>query len=95
MTAMLKTCNQGHQFYKSSACPICPVCEAARKPDHGFLANISAPARRALEREGITSLTALSDCREREVLQLHGLGPTILPKLKAALSQAGLTFKSE
>jgi predicted RecB family nuclease len=92
---MLKTCKAGHQFYKSSDCPTCPICEAAGKPEQGFLADIGAPARRALERAGITSLAKLSRYRESELLQLHGMGPASLPKLKAALDQAGLTLKRE
>jgi len=92
---MLKTCIAGHQFYKSSDCLTCPICEAARKPKQGWLANINAPARRALERAGITSVTQLSQYRENEIMQLHGMGPTTLPKLKAALDQAGLAFKCE
>ena len=49
----LKTCKKGHQFYKSSDCPTCPVCEEERKPKDSFLALIGSPARRALERENI------------------------------------------
>lgn len=32
----LKICEKGHQYYKSSDCPICPVCEKERKPKEGF-----------------------------------------------------------
>jgi len=28
----LKTCKNGHKFYKSSDCPICPISEEERKP---------------------------------------------------------------
>ena len=58
-----------------------------------FLSQIAAPARRALEREGITTLRKLSQWTEREVRQLHGMGPSTLPTLRAALRRAGLTFK--
>lgn len=27
-----KTCPKGHTFLKSSDCPTCPTCEAAKKP---------------------------------------------------------------
>ncbi|UHA75456.1 RNA polymerase alpha subunit C-terminal domain-containing protein [Paenibacillus sp. 481] len=90
----LRTCNNGHQYYKSSDCPSCPVCEQERKPEGGFLALLSAPARRALEHNGITSLQQLSTYREKEILQFHGMGPASLPKLRAALSETGLSFKN-
>ncbi len=70
----LKTCSKGHKFYKSSDCPTCPICEQERKPQDGFLALISAPARRALENKGITTLDQLSKFSEREILELHGMG---------------------
>src|SRR5690606_39615073 len=62
----LRTCPKGHQYYKSSDCPVCPVCEAERKPAEGFLALLTAPARRALEGAGITSLKKLSTYTEAE-----------------------------
>jgi hypothetical protein len=31
-----KGCANGHVFYKSSDCPTCPKCQAARKPADGF-----------------------------------------------------------
>ena len=49
--AKQKVCTNGHQFFKSSDCPTCPVCEAERKPKFGLLSLLAAPARRALERE--------------------------------------------
>ncbi|WP_174818570.1 RNA polymerase alpha subunit C-terminal domain-containing protein [Paenibacillus kobensis] len=90
----LRTCSEGHQYYKSSDCPTCPVCEQERKPDNGFLALLSAPARRALEQHGITSLQLLSEYSEREILQFHGMGPASMPKLRSALQEQGLSFKS-
>jgi len=90
----LRTCSQGHQYYKSSDCPTCPTCELGRKPESGFLALLSAPARRALEHNGITSLQKLSEYSEKEILQIHGMGPASLPKLRAALAEEGLSFKA-
>lgn len=90
----LKTCKKGHQFYKSSDCPTCPVCEKERKPKDSFLALISAPARRALERENIKTLEDLAKRTEREIINLHGMGPGTLPKLIKALKDNGLSFKS-
>ncbi|MFC5269612.1 DNA-directed RNA polymerase subunit alpha C-terminal domain-containing protein [Adhaeribacter terreus] len=93
-TPKLKTCENGHQFYKSSECPTCPVCEKENKPESGFMAAIAAPARRALQNKGITSLQQLSEFSEKEILELHGIGKTSLPKLRDALATAGLAFKS-
>jgi len=67
----LKTCSKGHQFYKSSDCPTCPICEQERKPKDGFLALISAPARRTLENKDITTLEQLSKFSESEILQYN------------------------
>lgn len=90
---ILKTCKKGHQFYKSSDCPVCPVCEEERKPNNGFLALIGAPARRALERENIITLEDLAKHTEKEILALHGMGPGTIPKLKKALGENRLSFK--
>ncbi len=90
---ILKTCDKGHQFYKSSDCHTCPTCEQERKPRTGFLSLLMAPARRALEHNGITSLKQLSKYSEKEVLQFHGMGPKSIPILRAALEEQGLSFK--
>lgn len=89
----LKICPQGHEFYKSSDCPVCPICEKDRKPTDGFLSLISAPARRALESKGISTLKQLSTCSEAELLKLHGFGKASFPKLRIALAEQGLHFK--
>ncbi len=89
----LRTCEKGHQYYKSSDCPVCPVCEQESKPEAGFLSTLSAPARRALENNGITSVQQLAQYSEAVILKLHGIGPGSLPKLRQALTDSGLTFK--
>lgn len=89
----LKTCARGHTFYKSSDCPTCPTCEKAKRPVAGFLSQLSAPARRALENNSITTLAKLSKYREQEILQFHGMGPSSIPKLKAALEADGRGFR--
>ncbi len=91
--ATKRTCVNGHPYYKSSDCPTCPVCEELKRPADGFLSLISAPARRALEREGIETLEQLASYSEKELLTLHGVGPSTLPKLKTALRQKKLDFK--
>jgi len=93
MPKTLRTCPQGHSYYKSSDCPVCPVCANASKPGN-FMANLSAPARRALENAGIGTLKQLASRSEAELLTLHGFGPSSLPKLREALSKQGLKFKS-
>jgi hypothetical protein len=90
----LRVCPNGHQYNKTSDCPTCPVCEAERKPKDGFLALLSAPARRALENKRITSLEKLSEFSEKEIVQLHGMGPSSIPKLRDALKAVGLSFKT-
>jgi predicted RecB family nuclease len=90
----LKTCQNGHQFFKSSDCPTCPICEVERKPKDNFLSLLGAPARRALENNGITSLEQLSKYSKREVLNFHGMGKTTIPKLQKILSENGLTFRN-
>lgn len=88
-----RTCPAGHVYHKTSDCLVCPRCESARRPTSGFLATLVAPARRALEREGIVTLVDLAARSEAELLALHGVGPTTLPKLRAVLTAAGLRFR--
>lgn len=88
-----RTCSQGHTYYKSSDCPTCPICEQDLKPENGFLSMLSAPARRALENHGITTLQELSNYSEKDILKFHGMGPASLPKLRSALQASGLSFK--
>ncbi|MDB5255840.1 MAG: hypothetical protein JWM14_535 [Chitinophagaceae bacterium] len=89
----LRTCPQGHTYYKSTDCPTCPTCEAKRKPETGFLAKLSAPARRALEGKKIKTLKQLAKFSETDLLELHGLGPGSIPTLRSALKEEGLAFK--
>ena len=90
---ILSTCAKSHQYYTSSDCPTCPVCEEARKPGNEFLSQLSAPARRALENNGIKTLQQLSKFSEAEILKFHGMGQASIPKLRNALAREGLSFK--
>ena len=90
---MKKTCLKGHVFYKTSDCPVCPICEQQRKSESDFLSVLGAPAKRALENNGITSLDKLSQFTEAQLLKLHGFGPSSLPKLIAELNKSGLEFR--
>lgn len=89
----LRTCKNEHQYQKSSDCPTCPICEQQRKPTSGFISELAAPARRALENAGITTLEQLANYTEKEILTLHGMGKSSIPKLKAALAAVGLAFR--
>lgn len=60
-----------------------------------LFASLAAPARRALENKGITTIQRLSKFSEAEVLALHGMGKGSLPKLRNALKEKGLSFKAE
>ena len=64
-------------------------------PEDEFLSRFGAPARRSLENHGITTAEELSTFTEKEVLQFHGMGPASLPKLRKALEEKGVTFKSQ
>lgn len=54
---------------------------------------LSAPARRALQNSGIKSLEQLAKYTEAEILDLHGVGKTVIPKLQKILNEKGLSFK--
>ena len=88
-----RICKRGHKYFKSSDCPVCPICENERKPQDSFLSKVSAPARRALENKGITDLEKLSQWSKKDLLDLHGIGPSAIPALENELLALGLKFK--
>jgi uncharacterized protein YdhG (YjbR/CyaY superfamily) len=67
--------------------------KAVTLADKDFLSTLVAPAKRALENNGITTLQKLSKYTESEILTFHGMGPGTLPKLRTALAEKGLVFK--
>lgn len=93
MKGSKRVCKNGHTYFKSSDCPVCPICENQKETTIDFYKGLSAPAKRALESAGIRSLKKLSSFSVETILKLHGLGPSSIPKLEAALQQAGLKFK--
>jgi len=95
ITKNKRTCKNGHHYYKTSDCPVCPVCEAERKPETDLLSLLSAPARRALESKNIKTALDLSNYSQSEILNLHGIGPSSIPKLIAELKKNGLNFKDD
>jgi DNA-directed RNA polymerase alpha subunit len=48
-----------------------------------------------LENNGITTIEQLAKYSEKEMLHLHGMGQSSLPKLQQALKMAGLSFKNK
>lgn len=56
------------------------------------LPKISAPAKRALDSIGVTTLEQLRSHTQREVMDLHGMGKNAMAKLEEAMKVAGLDF---
>ena len=90
----LRTCPNGHKYYKSTDCPTCPICENERNTGDTPFAVLGAPARRALENAGIQTPQQLSAFSEKEILKLHGMGPGSLPKMRQILNDQGLSFRT-
>lgn len=63
-------------------------------PEHNF-PKTSQPATQALLAAGYTRLEELANVSEREILQLHGMGPKALGILKSELAARGLSFVEE
>ena len=61
--------------------------------DTGF-PKLSAPARRALSGAGYTRLDELVEVSESDLKKIHGMGPTAIAALRAALDESGLSFRS-
>lgn len=85
--------SEGAQVLEGERLSDLPVCEAARKPVVDFMTGLSAPAQRALEGAGLTTLGKLAKHSEVGVLKLHGMGKASLPKLRAALKKTGKRFR--
>jgi hypothetical protein len=67
----------------------------AQKRSSSIPDNLSAPARRALAGAGYTKLEQLAKVSEAELLELHGMGPNAIAKLRDALGSIGRSFKGE
>jgi hypothetical protein len=59
------------------------------------LSILAAPARHALENNGIDTLEKLSKFSEKEILQFHGVGKSAIPKLADVLKAEGILFKRQ
>ncbi len=89
-----RVCAKGHQFFKSSDCPVCPICwPGQRKKLESDFPKLPAPALRALNYAGIKNMEELSFKTEAEVLEMHGLGKKSLSILIKALKIRGLSFR--
>ncbi|MFG1789926.1 hypothetical protein [Nocardia sp. NPDC049149] len=60
--------------------------------DTGLPAKLGKPAERALAAAGIRHLDDLTTWTERDLAALHGVGPTAVTKLRAALAARNQTF---
>jgi hypothetical protein len=58
------------------------------------LPRLAAPARRALEAAGYTSLEQLARAKESDLAKLHGMGPNAMNALRNALKERRLSFRS-
>ena len=67
----------------------------SKNKQEGDLPGLAAPARRALAGAGIKTLKQLAKYSEADIKQLHGMGPNALGKLRQALAEKGLSFKSK
>jgi hypothetical protein len=56
---------------------------------------LSAPARRALFGAGCTRLEVVAKLSEKEIKQLHGVGPNAVEKFRQALHDHGLSFAED
>lgn len=69
------------------------VKENTHKIQKSEFPKTSAPASRALANAGIKTLKGLSQWTEKDLLKLHGIGPSSIPILRKALKEKGLSFK--
>ncbi|MNJ31988.1 hypothetical protein D3C77_266430 [compost metagenome] len=60
-----------------------------------FPVRLAKPALRALANSGINSLEQITKFSEKELKQLHGIGPNAIIQLRTALEAKGLSFRTE
>jgi hypothetical protein len=65
---------------------------ARKDPRAANFPKIGAPALSALLVAGYTRLEELHGVSEREIANLHGVGPHALARLRAALAERGMAF---
>jgi DNA-directed RNA polymerase alpha subunit len=64
-----------------------------RNDDDTDFPKLSVPARRALSGAGYMRLDQLAQVSESELTKLHGMGPTAIAALRAALGERGLSLR--
>jgi len=64
-------------------------------PNAAAFPRIGGPALRALATAGVRSLRELTSWKERDLLDLHGMGPKGIRILKDALAAQGLAFRRD
>jgi len=92
----LRKCSRGHEYVKSKELPVCPLCWIGyyrRKAGSDFPEDLAAPALRALLTAKLIKLADLSKVTEKEVADLHGMGPKALGELKKVMKKQKLSFK--
>jgi predicted Fe-Mo cluster-binding NifX family protein len=65
---------------------------AKRSAPASDLPKLAAPATRALNGAGLTSLAKLAKAREADVMALHGMGPNAMASIRAAMKAKGVSF---
>lgn len=63
------------------------------KSTPGDFPKLSAPAQRALAGAGIQNLKQLTRFSEKEIKDLHGIGPNAMNALRRALEEKGMSFR--
>ena len=63
--------------------------------ENDFPTGLSQPALRALANAGITRLEQISKLSEKELKELHGIGPKAVRQLREALELQGLSFSDK
>jgi len=69
-----------------------PTSSQAMSSEASDLPKLSRPAQRALAAAGIARLEQVAAHSEKEIQQLHGVGPNTIATLHPALAAKGLTF---
>lgn len=70
-----------------------PAKKQPPETEHDFPRGVARPAVRALASIGVTRLDQLTKVTEAELIELHGMGPTALAALRAALAVRGKSFR--
>ena len=55
---------------------------------------LAAPARRALINAKLTKVTDLKKITEKDLMSLHGMGPSSLPVIKREMKKIRIKFKA-